>query len=101
MTLSYGFIIDNKLRTTSLECMRMSHTVGIIDDVCNLLRRMITRLLQETHVIWTNKFGGLVVAMISVDIPSFRFLVAMVAELASLNILHHNTLHGGITISNT
>ena len=43
----------------------------------------------------------LLLAMISLHMLSFRFLVAMVAELASLNILHHNTLQGEITITST
>ena len=41
------------------------------------------------------------VPMVSVDMPNFRLLVAMVAEFASFDILHHNTSMGKITISST
>ena len=43
----------------------------------------------------------LLVAMISLDMPNFRSLVAMDAEFASFNILHHNTLLEEIIISST
>ena len=36
----------------------------------------------------------LLVAMISVDMPNFSLLVAMVAEFVSFDILHHNTSMG-------
>ena len=48
-----------------------------------------------------NKFVILLVAMISLDMPSFRIVVAMVPEFASFNILHHNTLLKEIIMSST
>ena len=48
-----------------------------------------------------NKFVILLVAMISLDMPSFKMVVVMVPEFASFNILHHNTLLKEIIMSST
>ena len=62
---------------------------------------MLTSVLQESQGLTMHAFVMLLLAMISLNMLTFRLLVTMVAELCSLVILIHNTLLGEITISST
>ena len=65
------------------------------------LRGVLTSVLQESQGLKTLCFRLLLLAMISLHMPTFRLMFAMVAEFCSLVILIHNTLLGEITISST
>ena len=68
---------------------------------CIALRGVSTSVLQESQGLTMNAFVILLLVMISLDMPNFRLLVAMVADFCSLVTLIHNTLLGEITISST
>ena len=78
---------------------KMNYVITIC--TCIALRGVLTSLLQESQGVITYAFVMLLLAMISLHMPNFRLLVAMVAEFCSLLILIHNTLLGEITISST
>ena len=67
----------------------------------NELRGVLTLLLQESQGLITYAFVMLLLAMISLNMLTFRLMVTMVAEFCSLVISIHNTLLGEITISST
>ena len=62
---------------------------------------MFTSVLKESQGLTTYAFVMLLLAMISLQMLTFRLMVTMVAEFCSLVILIHNTLLGEITISST
>ena len=68
---------------------------------CIAWRGVLTSVLQESQGLTMHAFVMLLLAMISLNMLTFRLLVTMVAELCSLVILIHNTLLGEITISST
>ena len=68
---------------------------------CIALRGVLTSLLQESQGLIKYAFVMLLLAMISLHMLTFRWMVTMVAEFCSLVILIHNTLLGEITISST
>ena len=56
---------------------------------------------EESQGLITYAFVMLLLAMISLNMLTFRLMVTMVAEFCSLVISIHNTLLGEITISST
>ena len=65
------------------------------------LRGVFTSVLQESQGLTTNNFVMLLLAMVSLHMLTFRWMVTMVAEFCSLVILIRNTLLGEIMISST
>ena len=61
---------------------------------CIALRGVLTSVLQEPQGLKTYDFVMLLLAMISLHMPTFRLMVTMVADFCSLVILIHNTLQG-------
>ena len=62
---------------------------------------MLTSVLQESQGLTTYDFVMLLLAMISLNMLTFRLMITMVTDFCSLVILIHSTLLREITISST
>ena len=75
--------------------MYRNHYTTVLCDshmfTCIMLLGVLTSVLQETQGLTTKAFVILLLVMISHNMPTFRSVVAMVAEFHSLIIPIHNT----------
>ena len=79
-------------------CTYIHYVITIHMYTCIALRGVFTSVLEESQGFTTFM---LLLAMITLHMLTFRWMVTMVAEFCSLVILIHNTLLGEITISST